>query len=78
MFAKINDLIIKEEASRNQKKLVTLLDAKPQSIFSENIKLYLNKMIHHILLVSYNGVLYFIQKDGNCIIKPFHFLDDVN
>ena len=79
LSSQIDEIIATEERGRDRRASPSLQHSAPKSVYSEAVKIYINKTLKEAYLVIYNGIMYFIQKDATqpIQVKPFHFLDEV-
>ena len=58
---------------------VKLEESPKKSVYSEMIKVYINRMLKEVMLVVYDSLMYFIQKDQTQKLQfnPINFLTDV-
>lgn len=76
----IDEIIAAEDKARDRKPSPSVQYSAPKSVYSEAVKLYVNKTLKEALLVVYNGIMYFVAADPAQAlqVKPFHFLDEVS
>ena len=67
------------QRGRKNQEVPSLDSVSAKHIYSDVVKIYVNKVFKELLLVMVHGIAYFIETDSFCTkVKPFNFMDDLS
>lgn len=86
LYDRVSAILVQVKAkmvlSKSKVELIPLKDAPDKSFYSEQIKIYMDKMLIDTVLILHEGFVFIIQigetvQTTRLLIQPFNFLTDV-